>query len=117
MGVLPPNAAADLTGYSGAKRSNGTHKRKGTFSMRDLLYFSASWCGPCAQMSPVVSRVVSAIPCVNLTKIDIDDNLDLVREHQVGSVPTFVLLENGETIGTLIGRQTETSLREFLTNE
>lgn len=77
-----------------------------------LLDFSASWCGPCRQMEPVVQRLVAAGHPVK--KIDIDQRLDLARQFKVDGVPCFVMLVDGREVGRQVGATTEASLQQLL---
>lgn len=59
-----------------------------------LLYFTASWCGPCKQISPVIHEKFTKINNLQIYKIDIDDNDDLCTTYDIKSVPTFILIYN-----------------------
>ena len=61
-----------------------------------LLEFHAGWCEPCKWAEPVVKEVIDHFKgAVFLHKIDIDQHPELSRNFKVLSVPTFVLLRNG----------------------
>ena len=59
--------------------------------MKEYLYFSAPWCGPCKMLSPVMEQVGNTIP---VNKINVDEQSDLAQRYGIRSVPTVVLLEN-----------------------
>ena len=64
-----------------------------------LLYFTASWCGPCKKMKPIIEGKFTKINNMLIYKIDIDDNDVLVKQYKIKSVPTFIMIkDNIETM-------------------
>ena len=78
--------------------------------MKQILYFTSPFCGPCKQLSPLMELLSSR---VNYTKVDVDQNQDLSRKYGVRNIPTLILLENGEEKGRKIGYQTQEQILEF----
>ena len=68
--------------------------------MKQYLYFSAPWCGPCRMLGPIMSDVGNTIP---VQKINIDEDPTTDQQYNVRSVPTVVLLENGQEVKRMIG--------------
>ena len=68
--------------------------------MKTLLKFEADWCGPCQQLQPLVSDVLSSHDEVTLKTINIDDkaNETLVLKDGVRAIPTLVLLDETDEI-------------------
>lgn len=56
------------------------------------LYFSASWCGPCRTLGPIMQQVATEVP---VEKVDVDSNQQLAMQYSIRNVPTVVLV-NGE---------------------
>ena len=81
--------------------------------MKKILYFTATWCGPCKALGPVMDSLQGQI---NFDKIDVDTNTDLSTQYGVRGVPSLVLLENEEEIGRLVGVQSKESILNFYTN-
>ncbi|MCG6157343.1 trypsin-like peptidase domain-containing protein [Rubinisphaera margarita] len=78
-----------------------------------VLYdFSASWCGPCQQMKPIVHKLEREGFPVQV--VDIDQNPNLARQYNVSSIPAFVLVVNGKEVAREVGRTTEGQLRRML---
>lgn len=77
-----------------------------------LLDFTATWCGPCQQMSSMVSRLERQGFAIR--KVDVDREPDLAAKYKVGSIPTFVLVANGQEVDRVSGITTEQQLRSML---
>jgi|TARA_R110002012_G_scaffold7806_2_gene36226 thioredoxin 1 len=78
--------------------------------MKKILYFSASWCGPCKTLGPIIESLGNKI---NYEKIDVDNDNELSVKHSVRNIPTLVLLENGSEKNRLVGLQTEQQILNF----
>lgn len=57
------------------------------------LYFSAPWCGPCRMLGPKMEQVAES---VEVEKINIDDNIELVKKFSIRNVPTVILVDSDE---------------------
>jgi thiol-disulfide isomerase/thioredoxin len=80
---------------------------------RGIVYdFSATWCGPCQQMAPIVEKLArEGLP---IQKVDIDQQRDLANRFRVEQIPTFVLLVDGKEVDRTTGRLTEADLRRMI---
>ena len=64
-----------------------------------LVDFTASWCGPCKMMAPILKEVKQEIgDTATIIKIDVDKNKQAAGEFQVQSVPTLILFKNGQPL-------------------
>ncbi|KAJ0104828.1 hypothetical protein Patl1_19578 [Pistacia atlantica] len=68
-----------------------------------ILYFTATWCGPCRFISPVYTSFASKYPKVVFLKVDIDEARDVAAKWNISSVPTFFFIKNGKEVDTLVG--------------
>ena len=75
-----------------------------------LFYFTATWCGPCQTLSPIMESLSGQI---NYEKIDVDNNQDLSIQYGVRNIPTLVLVENGEAVSRLTGVQSKNQILEL----
>ena len=79
--------------------------------MKQLWYFSAPWCGPCKMFGPTMDRVASQ--GIQVNKINIDYEADAVTKYGVRSVPTTILVENGQEVRRFVGAKSENQVIEF----
>jgi len=80
-----------------------------------LLYFSASWCGPCKSMSPIVDGVSGMMNGrFNTIKVDIDNLATVAADYGIRSVPTLMLVENDEIIDQRVGALPPQQLMQWL---
>jgi thioredoxin 1 len=68
--------------------------------MKQLLYFTAEWCGPCKMIKPVMQSLQSQM---SITFIDADSSAETCKTWNVRNVPTVLLIKNGIEIGRLVG--------------
>jgi len=60
--------------------------------MKQVLYFSAPWCGPCRAFKPLMESLQTEM---SITFIDVDSSPQTAQQYNVRSVPTTIVLENG----------------------
>ena len=76
-----------------------------------LLFFTASWCGPCKRIYPQLEELASKLnkDLIQIYKIQIDndDNEKICEIFKVESVPSFYLIKNKECINSLKGADIE----------
>ena len=77
-----------------------------------MLYFTADWCNPCKRTKPFADELISE--GANIKFIDADAEPDMVKNFKVLSVPTFILIKNGEEVNRMNGAKTKKQLLEFL---
>jgi thioredoxin 1 len=71
-----------------------------------LVDFTATWCGPCKMLDPIVKQLASEWEGkVKVVKLDVDQNTGVAMQYQVMGVPTLMLFSNGEPQQRLTGYQ------------
>lgn len=80
-----------------------------------LVDFSATWCGPCKMLAPIVDAYAEAHAGeLAVGKVDIDESMALAQTYQIMSVPTLILFENGVPVRQSIGLIPQAALEEFV---
>lgn len=80
--------------------------------MKQLLYFSASWCGQCRTTTPIIDKLT--LEGLNIRKIDVGIEQHLGDKYHIMSLPSFIVEQDGKVIEQLNGVQSEARIREML---
>lgn len=68
-----------------------------------LLDFWATWCGPCQMLSPVVDAIGEEREDIKVGKVNVDEYQELAMQFRVVSIPTLVVMKNGEESERSVG--------------
>ena len=79
-----------------------------------LLDFYAEWCGPCRMVSPIVDEIAEENPQYLVGKINVDEQEELAQEFGVFSIPTLVVLKNGEVVNQVTGARPKPQILKLL---
>ena len=79
-----------------------------------LLDFYADWCGPCRMVSPLVDQIAEEREDIVVGKINVDDDPELASAFGVFSIPTLVVLKNGEVLNQASGARPKAQILALL---
>lgn len=68
-----------------------------------LVDFFATWCGPCQMLAPTIEEIADEHPEYTVVKIDVDDAPGLAVKYGIVSIPTLVVIKNGDAVNKAIG--------------
>ena len=79
-----------------------------------LLDFYADWCGPCQMVAPIVEQIAAENPQYLVGKVNVDEQEELAQEFGVYSIPTMVVLKNGEVLRQVSGARPKQQILKLL---
>ncbi len=106
--------AAPIAAVVAYKQYQQTHRPKLELNWHtrgEVLFFNATWCGPCRQMKPIVTDLRRE--GYRLRDVDIDQNRGLAQKYGISAVPTFVFVENGSEVDRFSGGSSAERLRRL----
>lgn len=79
-----------------------------------LIDFWASWCGPCRMLAPTIEQLGEELTDVKVCKVDVDAAPDLATKYGVMSIPTLVVIQDGQTVSSTVGVQNKAAILKML---
>jgi thioredoxin 1 len=80
-----------------------------------LVDFWAEWCGPCKMIAPVLDELATEYQGkVKIGKVNVDDCQNLAAQYGVRSIPTLLVLKNGQVAEQMIGAKSKRDLKASL---
>lgn len=79
-----------------------------------LLDFYADWCGPCRMVSPIVEEIAEENPQYLVGKINVDREQELAQKYNVLSIPTLMVIKNGNVINQSAGARPKADILAML---
>jgi len=80
-----------------------------------MLDFWAEWCGPCKAIAPVLEELAQEYNGkMVVAKINVDQNPSTPQKYAVRGIPTLMIFQNGNVIGTKVGQASKSQLSAFI---
>ena len=79
-----------------------------------LIDFYADWCGPCKMQSPIIDEIADSRQDIKVGKVNVDENQELASKYQVMSIPTLLIIKNGQVAGKFIGLTAKEQIEKSL---
>lgn len=79
-----------------------------------LLDFYADWCGPCRMVAPIVHEIAEEREDIVVGKINVDEQPELAQAFGVMSIPTLVVMKNGEIVNQAMGARPKAQILAML---
>ena len=79
-----------------------------------LLDFWATWCGPCQMIAPHLEEIVAEDASITIGKIDVDQEMPLAIRFGITSIPTLIVMENGQVVKQALGYRPKADILKLL---
>lgn len=80
-----------------------------------LVDFTATWCGPCRQVSPLVEQLADEYAGrVKVAKLDIDESPGTAQKFGIRGVPTLYVFRSGEVVGQQVGAVPKNTIAQLM---
>ena len=80
-----------------------------------LIDFWAVWCGPCKAIAPVIDEIAGEYDGkVKVGKVDVDQNQNIAMKYGVRSIPTLLVMKNGEVVNQTVGAVPKGNITDIL---
>ena len=79
-----------------------------------LIDFYADWCGPCRMVSPIVDEIAAEHPEYLICKVNVDQEGELASQFGVVSIPTLVVIKNGNVVQQVSGARPKAQILKLL---
>ena len=99
------------------KKISGNEFKDSVKSGYSVVDFSATWCGPCQMLAPVLEEVsIDMKDKVNFFAVDVDEAQDVCRELGIMSVPSIFIFKDGSKVAQTVGFQPKEALKNWISS-
>ena len=80
-----------------------------------LVEFQAPWCVYCRRIAPALNKVAAQREgSILVAQVNIDNEPNLARQERIEVVPTLVLYQNGQALGSIVAPESKARIDEFI---
>ena len=80
-----------------------------------LIDFWAEWCGPCKMIGPILEELGNELDGkIKIVKVNVDDNNQTAVQFSIRSIPTLIMIKNGQVQAQHIGAASKSQIQEFI---
>lgn len=79
-----------------------------------LIDFWASWCGPCQMVLPIIAELAEEVTDAKICKVNVDENIELAQRFRVMSIPTLLVVKDGEVVKREVGAKSKEEILSML---
>ena len=79
-----------------------------------LLDFWAEWCGPCRMLAPTIDEIAEERADIKVGKVNVDNDPSLAEKFGIFSIPTLVVIKNGEVVSQSAGLRPKQAVLDLL---
>ncbi len=79
-----------------------------------LLDFFAVWCGPCKMIAPILDEIAEEREDIKVCKVNVDEEPELAAKYQVMSIPTLVVIKDGQVVNQSLGAKPKAQILAML---
>jgi len=80
-----------------------------------LVDFYADWCGPCKMVAPIIAELAEEYDGVfKIGKLNVDEQPGTAQKYRVMSIPTLLIIKNGNVVDQIVGALPKKALQEKL---
>ncbi|MBE6294146.1 MAG: thioredoxin [Bacteroidaceae bacterium] len=78
-----------------------------------VIDFSATWCGPCRQLAPIIEELAKEYDGrIAVGKCDIEEAVELTDEYGIRNIPTVLFIKNGQVVDKFVGSKSKAEVQQ-----